>query len=154
MFSLLCVHFILHLQLPQSDSLRQQRNCNNELEPLLNLVSNQGDKAVLIPEENQIPIEHETPHFEVKPCDLRKYRQNSYEQNHHHGRESPKHLQVVPFHIDPACGCSLVRTQEWHLDNWSTLIEQNQQQSVQDYEMIYLFWPRNQPFHISHINPS
>jgi len=34
------------------------------------------------------------------------------------------------------------------------LVKQNQQQSIEGYETIYLFWPRNQPFHISHINPS
>jgi len=64
-----------------------------------------------------------------------------------------KHLQVTPFHIDPACGCNFVKKQEWCPDNWSTLVEQNQQQSIQGYEMIYLFWPRNQPF-FSHIDPS
>jgi len=34
------------------------------LEPLLNLVSNQEKKAVLIPEKDQISLEHETPHFD------------------------------------------------------------------------------------------
>jgi len=43
---------------------------------------------------------------------------------------------------------------EWRPDNWSTLVEQNQQQSIQGYEMIYLFWSRNQLFHISHIDQS
>jgi len=109
MFGLLCIYFILHLQLAKSDSLSQQRNCSNELEPLLNLVSDQGKKAVLIPEEDQISLEHETPHFDVEPCDLQKYRNNLDEQNHHHGRESTKHLQVTPFHIDPACGCNFVK---------------------------------------------
>jgi len=47
----------------------------------------------------------------------------------------------------------LSKKQEWRPDNWSMLVEQNQQQSIQGYEMIYLFWPCNQPFHISHINP-
>ena len=54
MFKLLCVYFIFHLHLVKSDSLRQQRNCSNELESLLNLVSDQGKKAVLILEEDQI----------------------------------------------------------------------------------------------------
>jgi len=76
MFKLLCVYFILHLQLAKSDSLLQQRNCSNELEPLLNLVSDQGKKAMLIPEEDQISLEHKTPHFDVEPCDLHKYRKN------------------------------------------------------------------------------
>jgi len=76
MFKLLSVYFILHLQLAKSDSLLQQRNCSNELEPLLNLVSDQGKKAVLIPEEDQISLEHKTPHFDVEPCDLHKYRKN------------------------------------------------------------------------------
>jgi len=31
------------------------------------------------------------------------------------------------------------------------LVEQNQQQSIQGYEMIYLFWPRKS-YHISHID--
>jgi len=154
MFKLLCVYFIVHLQLAKSDNLHQQRNCSNELESLLNLVSDQGKKAVLIPVGDQISLEHETPHFDVEPCDLHKYRENLDEQNHHHGRVSAKHLQAIPFHIDPACGCNFVKKQEWRLENWSTLVEQNQQQSIQGYEMIYLFWPRNQPFHISHINPS
>jgi len=35
-----------------------------------------------------------------------------------------------------------------------TLVEQNQQQSIQGYEMTYLFSLCNQPFHVSHINPS
>jgi len=30
-----------------------------------------------------------------------------------------------------------------------TLVEQNQQQSIQGYEMTYLFWLCNQPFHVS-----
>jgi len=126
MFKLICAYFIFLLQLAKPDSLRLQRNCSNELKPLLKLVANQGKKAVLISKEDQIPMEHETPHFDVEPCDLRKYRKNLYEQNHHHGRESPKHLQVAPFHIDLACGCNFVKTQEWHPDNWSTLVEQNQ----------------------------
>ena len=154
MFKLLCVYFILHLQLVQCDSSRQQRNCSNELEPLLNLVSDQGKKAVLILEEDQISLEHETSHFDVEPCDLHKYRETLDEQNRHHGRVSAKHLQVTPFHIDPACGCNFVKNQEWRPDNWSTLVEQKKQQSIQGYEMIYLFWPRNQPFHISHVNSS
>ena len=29
---------------------------------------------------------------------------NLDEQNHHHGRASAIHLQLTPFHIDPACG--------------------------------------------------
>jgi len=80
----MCVYFILHIQLVKSDSLHQQRNCSNELEPLLNLVSDQGKRAVLIPEENQISLEHITPHFDVEPCNLHKYRINLDEQNHHH----------------------------------------------------------------------
>jgi len=85
MFKLLCVYFILHLQLAKSDSMHPQRNCSNELEPLLNLVSDQGKKAVLLPED-QLSLEHETSHFDVEPCDLHKYRENLDEQNHHHGR--------------------------------------------------------------------
>jgi len=154
MFKLLCVYFVLHLQLAKSDKLRQQRNCSNELEPLLNLVSDQGKKAVLIPKEDQISLERETPHFDVEPCDLHKYRKNLDEQNHHHGRVSAKHLQVTPFHVDPACGCNFVKKQEWRPDNWSTLVEQNQQQSIQGHEMLYSFWPRTQLFYISHIDPS
>ena len=107
MFKLLCVYFILHLQFAKCDSLHQPRNCSNELEPLLCLVSNQEKKAVLIPEKDQISLEHETPHFDVEPCDLHQYRENSVEQNHHHVKVSTKHLQVTPFHIDPACGCNL-----------------------------------------------
>ena len=57
---MLCIYFILHIQLAKSDSLHQQRNCSNELEPLLNLVSDQGKRAVLIPEENQMSVEHIT----------------------------------------------------------------------------------------------
>ena len=145
---------ILHIQLAKSDNLHQQINCSNELEPLLNLVSDQGKKVVFIPEEDQMSLENETCHFDVKPCDLHQYRENLDEQNHHHERVSAKHLQVTPFHIDPACGCNVIKTQEWRPDNWSMLVEQKQQQSIQGYEMIYLFWPRNQPFHISHINSS
>ena len=74
MFKLLCVHFILHLQLVKSDSSHQQRNCNNELEPLLNLVSDQGTKVVLTLEEDQISLEHKTSHFDVEPRDLHKCR--------------------------------------------------------------------------------
>jgi len=122
------------------------------LEPLLNLVSNQGKKAVLIPENGQISLEHETPHFDVAPCDLHQYRENLVEQNHHHERVSAKHLQVTTFNIDPACGCNFINSQEWRPDNWSTLVEQSQQQNIQGYEMIYLWWPR-QTYHISHIDP-
>jgi len=42
--------------LTKSDILHQTRNCSNELEPLLNLVSNQGKEVVLILEENQISM--------------------------------------------------------------------------------------------------
>jgi len=79
MFKLLCVYFLLHIQLTKSDNLHQTRNCSNELEPLLNLVSNQGKKAVSIPEKDQISLEHETPHFDVEPCDLHQYRENLVE---------------------------------------------------------------------------
>ena len=123
------------------------------MEPLLNLVFDRGKVAVLIPEENQISVEHITPHFDAEPCDLCKYRKNLDEQNHHHGRVSAKHLQVTPFHIDPACGCNFIKRQEWHPDNWSMLVEQKQQQHIQGYEMIYLFWP-HKSYHISHIDPS
>jgi len=154
MFKLLCVYFLLHIQLIKSDSLPQTRNCSNELEPLLNLVSNQGKKAVVIPEMDQISLEHENPHFDVEPCDLPQYRKNLVEQNHHHESVSGKHLQVTSFHIDPACGCNFVKSQACRLDNWSTLIEQKQQQRIQGYEMAYLYCPHNQPFHVSRINSS
>ena len=101
----------------KSDSLHQTRNCSNELEPLLNLVSNQEKNAVLIPEKDQIALEHETPHFDVEPCDLHQYRENLVEQNHHHERVSAKNLQVTPFYINPGCGCRFVKSQEWRLDN-------------------------------------
>jgi len=153
MFKLLCVYFILYLQLTKSDSLHQPTNCSNELEPLLNLVSNQGKKAVLIPEKHQIFLEHEIPHFDVEPCDLHQYRENLVEQNHHHERVSAKHLQVTSFHIDPACGCNFIKRQKWRPDHWSTLVEQKQQRRIQGYEMIYLFWQRKS-YHISHIDPS
>ena len=136
MNKLLCVYFLLHIQLVKSDSLHQQRDCSNELEPLLNLVSDQEKKDTLIPEENQISMDHITPHFDVEPCDLHKYRKNLDEQNHHHGRVSAKHLQVTPFHIDPACGYNFVKTQEWRPDNWSILVEQKQQRRIQDYDML------------------
>jgi len=74
MFKLLCIFFSLHLHFAKSDSLQQTRNYSNELEPLLNLVSDQGKKTVLIPEEDQIVLEHETPHFDIEPCDLHQYR--------------------------------------------------------------------------------
>ena len=140
--------FILHVHLVKSNRLHQIRNCRNELEPLLNHVSNQGKKSVLIPEDNQTSSEHETPHFDVEPGDLHQYRGNLEEQNHHHDRVSAKHLQVTSFHIDPACECNFVKSQEWRPDNWSTLIEQKQQQTIQGYEMIYLFWPHIPIFHI------
>jgi len=111
MFKLLCVHFILQSQLVKSDSSHQQRNRNNELEPLLDHVFDQGKEAVLILEENQISMEHITPHFDVEPCDLHKYRKNLDEQNHHHERVLAKHLQVTPFHIVPACGCNFIKRQ-------------------------------------------
>ena len=92
-----------------------------------------------IPEKDQIFLEHKTPHFDVELCDLHQYRENLVEQNHHHERVSAKHLQVTPFYIDPACGSSFIKSQDWGSDNWSTLVEQDQQQSIQGYEMIYLF---------------
>jgi len=81
----------LHLHFTNSNSVYSKRNCSNELEPLLNRVSNQGKKTVLIPEENQISLEHETPHFDVEPCDLYQYRGHLDEQHHHHERVSAKH---------------------------------------------------------------
>ena len=113
------------------------------MEPLLNRVSNQGKKTVLIPEENQICLEHETPHFDVEPCDLYQYRGHLDEQHHHHERVSAKHLQVKCFHIDPACGCNFIKSQEWRPDNWTTLVEQKQQRKIQGYEMISLYLPRH-----------
>ena len=53
------------------------------------------------------------------------------EQNHHHEKVSEKHLQVTRFHIDPACSCNFVKSQVRRPDNWSTLVEQNQQQGIQ-----------------------
>jgi len=154
MFKRLCIYFIVHLQLTKSDNLPQTRNCSSELEPLLNLASNQGKRAALIPEKDQISLEHETPHFDVEPCDLHQYRKNLVEQNHHHEIVSAKYSQVTSFHIDSACGCNFIKSQEWRLDNWSTLAEQKQQQRIQSYEMIYLYWRRSQSFHVSHINTS
>jgi len=153
MFKLLCVFFIMHLHLTTSDSIHPIRNCSNELERLLNLVSNQGKTTVLIPQKDQISLEHETPHFDVEPCDLHQYRENLVEQNHHHERVSAKHLQVKRFHIDPVCGCNFVQSQAWRPDTWSTLVEQKQQQNIQGYEMIYLYWLRR-AYYISHIDPS
>jgi len=138
MFCLSCIYLILYTQLTKATSLHQQRNYSNELEPLLSLVFDQWKKVQTIPKEDQIPMEQETPHFDLEPCDLHKYRKNLSTQNHHHGRESAKHLQVTPFNIDPACGCNFVKHQAWRPDNWSTLVEQNQPQSIQGYEMIYL----------------
>jgi len=152
MFKLLCIFFILHIHFTKSDSLHRTRNCSNEFKPLLNLVSNQGKKVVVIPEKDQISLEHETPHFDIEPCDLHQYRENLVEQNHHHKIVSAKHLQVTPFHIDPACGCNFVKSQEWCPDNWSTLVEQKQQQNIQGYETISLYLPRHQRFQIHHIN--
>jgi len=63
----------LYIQLTKSDSSHQTRK---ELEPLLNLVSNQGKKVVLIPKKDQRSLEHETPHFDVEPCDLHQYRKS------------------------------------------------------------------------------
>jgi len=136
MFKLLCIFFILHLHFSKSD---RTRNCSNKLEPLLNLVFNQGKKAVLITEKDQKILEHETPHFDVEPCDLHQYRENLVELNQHHERISAKHSRIKRFHIDPTCGCNFVKNQEWRPDNWSTLVEQKQQQSIQGYELIYLF---------------
>ena len=65
------------------------------MEPLLNFVSNQGKKCVLILEKNQISLEHETPHFDVEPCDLHHYKENLAEQNHQYEKASPKPLQVT-----------------------------------------------------------
>jgi len=154
MFKLLCVYFLLHIQLTKFDSLHQTRNCSNELEPLLNLVFNQGKKAVVIPEKDQISLEHETPHFDVELCDLHQYRKGLVAQVHHHERISAKNLQVTRFHTDQSCGCNFVKSQKWCPDNWSMLVEQKQQQSIQGYEMINLLWLRHQLFHISHIDPS
>ena len=86
---------LLHIQLVKSDSLHQQRNCSNELEPFLNLVSDQGKRVVLILEENQISIEHITPHVDVEPCYLHKYKENLDEQNHHYEKVSANHLQIT-----------------------------------------------------------
>jgi len=99
MFKLLGVFFILHLHFVKPASLQQIINCSNELEPLLKLISNQGKNTVLIPEEDRISMEHETPHFDIEPCDLHQYRKNLSEQNLHHERISAKHSQVKPFHI-------------------------------------------------------
>jgi len=74
------------------------------------------------------------------------------EQHHHHERVSTKHLQVTGFYIDPACGCNFIKSQEWRPDNWSTLVEQSQQQMIQGYEMISLQLPCHQRFQIHHIN--
>ena len=55
------------------------------------------------------------------------------ENNHPNERAMPKLLQVSPFHIDPACGCNYIISQEWRPDNWSTVAEQNQQQRILGY---------------------
>ena len=61
-------------------------------------------------------------------------------------------MQVPSFHIDPSCGCNFVKSQEWRPDNWSTLVEQTQQQMIQGYEMISLHLPCHQRFQIPHKN--
>jgi len=81
------------LQFVTSDKLHQQRNCSNELEPLLNLVSDQGKRVVLIHKENQMSMEHTTLHFDVGPTDLHKHKENLGEHNHHYEKVSTKHLQ-------------------------------------------------------------
>ena len=74
----MCI-LILHIHFITADSLPRTRNCSNELEPLLNLVFNQGKNAVLIVilEKCQISLEYETPHFEREPCDLSKAKQGT-----------------------------------------------------------------------------
>ena len=91
MFKLLSIFFIFYLYFTNADSLQQTRNCSNELEPLLHLVFNQRKKTGLIPMEDQISLEHDTPHFDVEPCDLHQYSQNFIEPNHYH----KKYLQNI-----------------------------------------------------------
>jgi len=62
--------------------------------PLLNLVSNKK-KAVLRPEKDLISLENATPHFDVEPCDLHKYKEKLDEQNLHYEKVSAKRLQVT-----------------------------------------------------------
>jgi len=54
---------ILHLHFAIAVSLPRTRNCINKLEPLPNLVFNQGKNAVLILEKYQISLEYETRYF-------------------------------------------------------------------------------------------
>ena len=92
-----------------------------------------------IPERDQISLEHETLYFYIEPCDIQQYRENLEDHNHYYDRVTAKHSQIPTFNIDPACGCNFIKNQKWRPDNWSTLVEQNQQQHIQDYEMLYLY---------------
>ena len=93
MFWLLWLYFILPFQFVVFNKILQQRNCSNELEPLLNFVSDRGKRVVLILKENQISMEHITLNFDVGPCNLHKYKENLGEHNHHYEKVSAKHLQ-------------------------------------------------------------
>jgi len=59
--------------------------------------------------------------------------------NAEHGEEN---VQVKPHaYVHRNCSCNFIKTQTWHPDKWSTLVEQRQQQRIQGYETIYLHLP-------------
>ena len=155
MIKLLCVYFILHLQLVRSDSICQQRNCSTALKPLLNIIIVQGRIAQSIVKEEQIPVEHVTPSLEVIPCDLIHFREDIEEDHNQFETEIDKHLKNSKLTIDPGCGCSYIQPHEWKPDEWTNFTENKLQQQTQGYKMVMLNWARvpQEKFIFSHINP-
>jgi len=155
MIKLLCVYFILHLQLVKSDSLSQQRNCSTALKPLLNIISAQGRIVQPIAEEEQIPVERVTPSLDITPCDLIHFREDLEEDHHHFETETDKHLKNPKLTIDPGCGCGYIHRHWWKPDEWTNFMENKLQQQTQGYEMVMLHWVTVaiKRFVLSHINP-
>jgi len=93
MFKLLCVYFLVHIQLTKSDSIYQTRNCSTTLTPLLNIISAQGRIVQPIAEEEQMLVEHVMPSLDITPCDLIHFREDIEEDHHHFETETDKHLK-------------------------------------------------------------
>jgi len=155
MFKLLCVYFILHIQVIKSNSLSQQNNCSTALKPLMDIISVQGKIARPIADEQPLPIEHVTPLLDVIPCDLAHFREDIDEDHHHYDMEADKHLKNPELTIDSGCGRSYIQLHEWKLDEWTNFTENKLQQQIQGYEMVTLTCARVPPekFVFSHINP-
>jgi len=154
MCCLQCIYlFLFVISVVSFNEQYPKRNCTNEGEPLLNLITSQGKLVQSIPSDEQLTLEHETPHFDVEPCDLERYRKN-LKAHFHHSDVIVMKDDDNRLHLDPICGCTYVQQQLWRFGQWSTLAKQPQQRKYKDLRWFIWQYQEEEPFryHISIMN--